>query len=67
MTDPAKNQMSKDGQGNHVTAFQIDHRIVLYIEQELAVNLGKLVLDSETKNTALLALGHQLRNLANGR
>lgn len=58
----------KDSHVNHnITAFEIDHRIKLYIEQELAINLGKLVLDSDTKNTALLALGHQLRNLANGR
>lgn len=52
---------------NHLPAFEIDPRINLEIEYELAVNLGKLVLDSETKNTALLALGHQLRNLSNNR
>jgi hypothetical protein len=53
---------------NHnIPAFEIDPRISLDIEYELAVSLGKLVLDSETKNTALLALGHQLRNLANNR
>lgn len=46
------------------SAFEIDSRICLNIEYELAVNLGKLVLESDTKNTALLALGHQLRNLA---
>jgi|32_taG_2_1085360.scaffolds.fasta_scaffold09580_3 hypothetical protein len=46
------------------SAFEIDTRICMNIEYELAVNLGKLVLESDTKNTALLALGHQLRNLA---
>jgi len=46
------------------SAFEIDSRINLNIEHELAVNLGKLVLESDTNNTALLALGHQLRNLA---
>lgn len=51
--------------GHTGSAFVIDPRIKLYIEHELAVSLGKLVLESETKNTALLALGHQLRNLAN--
>jgi hypothetical protein len=48
-------------------AFEIDTRVKLTIEYELAVNLGKLILDSDIKNTALLALGHQLRNLSNGR
>jgi len=48
-------------------AFEIDARVVLSIEYELAVNLGKLILDSDTNNTALLALGHQLRNLSNAR
>jgi hypothetical protein len=52
---------------NHISAFEIDPRISLEIEYELAVNLGKLVLESETKNTALLALGHQLRNLSNNK
>lgn len=45
-------------------AFEIDQRITLFIEFELAINLGKLILDSDTNNTALLALGHQLRNLS---
>lgn len=52
---------------NQSPAFEIDARITLIVEFELATNLGKLVLESETKNTALLALGHQLRNLSNGR
>lgn len=45
-------------------AFDIDDRIYLRIERELAVQLGDLVLQTDTKNTALLAIGHQLRNLA---
>jgi hypothetical protein len=45
-------------------AFEIDPRITLSIDYDLAVSLGMLVLDSSTKNTALLALGHQLRNLS---
>lgn len=44
-------------------AFEIDPRITLSIDYDLAVSLGMLVLDSSTKNTALLALGHQLKNL----
>lgn len=52
---------------NQPPAFEIDARVKMVIEFELAVNLGKLVLESDTKNTALLALGHQLRNLSNVR
>lgn len=42
-------------------AFEIDDRIIIKVEPELAVQLGKLILDSDTENTALIALGHQLR------
>ena len=52
---------------SNISAFEIDDRITLIIEYELAVGLGKLILDTETNNTALLALGHQLRNLSDGR
>lgn len=45
-------------------AFELDHRVSLSIDHDLAINLGRLILDSNTKNTALLALGHQLRNLS---
>ena len=54
-------------QNNTPPAFEIDTRVRLTIEFELAVSLGKLILDSDVKNTALLALGHQLRNLSNDR
>lgn len=50
-----------------LAAFEIDDRIALQIEFELARHLGTLILDSDTTNTALLALGHQLRNLTDGR
>jgi hypothetical protein len=50
-----------------LAAFEIDDRIALQIEFELARHLGMLILDSDTANTALLALGHQLRNLTDGR
>jgi len=46
-------------------AFEIDNRITLKIEKELAINLGKIVLEVGTDNTALLAIGHQLANLSN--
>lgn len=54
------------GKTNEVTttpAFELDYRVSLSIDHDLAVSLGLLILDSTTKNTALLALGHQLRNL----
>lgn len=59
--------MSNDNPQSDVDtpAFEIDDRVLLTIEHELAVNLGKLILETETANTALLALGHQLRNLSN--
>lgn len=44
-------------------AFQIDGRVTIKIELELANMLGRLILETDTKNTALLALGHQLRSL----
>jgi hypothetical protein len=59
--------MERENSGDSIPAFEIDRRVVVMIEQELAINLGKLVLDSDTKNTALLALGHQLRSLCNDR
>lgn len=46
-------------------AFEIDNRIVLKVEHELATQLGKLILESTTENTALLAIGHQLKNITN--
>lgn len=52
---------------NELPAFDIDDRIILRIESELAVQLGHLILDSETSNSALLALGHQLRNKTNAK
>ncbi len=46
-------------------AFEIDSRIAVKIELELAVSLGYLILETDTQNTALLALGHHLRSLSN--
>ena len=45
-------------------AFEIDDRICLKVERELAAFLGSLILATDTKNTAALAVGHQLRKLA---
>ena len=48
---------------SQLPAFDIDDRVYLKIERELASQLGELVLQTDTKNTALLAIGHQLRNM----
>lgn len=61
---PKRDQQPRFG---GLPAFEIDDRVILSVEYELAGALGKLVLDSDTQNTALLALGHQLRNLVDGR
>lgn len=53
----------KDGRSNQ--AFEIDGRIWIKIDRDLAVGLGVLVLSTDTKNPALLALGHQLQQLRN--
>lgn len=56
----------RDGRpANH--AFEIDGRIWVKIDPDLAVNLGSLILSTDTKNPAILALGHQLRSFANMR
>lgn len=46
-------------------AFEIDGRIWIKIDRELAISLGVLILATDTKNSALLALGHQLRSFCN--
>ena len=48
-------------------AFEIDARISMQIELELAYALGNLILETDTPNTALLALGHQLRSIRYGK
>jgi hypothetical protein len=58
---------TKEVKQNSLPAFDVDDRIFLRIERELAVQLGDLVLQTDTKNTALLAIGHQLRNLGHER
>ena len=65
--DQADKTQSTSSPDNGIPAFEIDARVTLTIEFELAVNLGKLILETETSNTALLAIGHQLRNLSDGR
>lgn len=48
-------------------AFEIDNRVHLSVERELAAFIGSIILNSNTKNTAAIAFGHQLRRLADKR
>ena len=41
-------------------SFEIDTRITISIHQELAAQLSSLILSTDTKNPALLAIAHQL-------
>lgn len=56
------NDIPKDARPKNNQAFEIDGRIWIKIDRDLAVSLGILVLETDTKNPALLALGHQLRS-----
>jgi hypothetical protein len=64
MTEPQPEPNLKEGRDYRPqnSAFEIDSRIVLKIDIDLAVALGKLILDTDIKNPAILALGHQLRS-----
>lgn len=46
-------------------AFEVDGRVKVLLDHDLATSLGALILSTDTKNSAILALGHQLRNFAN--
>lgn len=60
-----KNGESKKRRKSDLPAFEIDDRITIRIEFELAHQLGNLILDSDVENTAILAIGHQLKNATN--
>lgn len=45
-------------------SFVVDDRIKLDLDIDLALALGDFILQSETPNSALVAFGHQLNNLA---
>jgi hypothetical protein len=45
-------------------AFEVDDRVCIKVERELAAFIGSLILATDTKNTAALAVGHQLRKLS---
>jgi len=46
-------------------AFELDTRLLLRVDKLLAIQIGELILETDTKNTAILAIGHQLKNLKN--
>jgi len=45
-------------------SFRVNSNIDVELDFDLAVALGKLILGTKTDNSALIALGHQLRSLA---
>ena len=45
-------------------AFEVDGRVRVLLDHDLAISLGALILSTDTKNSAILALGHQLRNFS---
>lgn len=47
------------------SAFEVDGRISVLLDHDLALSLGALILSTDTKNSAILALAHQLRNITN--
>lgn len=49
---------------SQLPAFEVDNRIRLKIERELAAFIGGLILESNTDNKAAIALGHQLQRLS---
>jgi hypothetical protein len=46
-----------------MSSFHVDSRITLKVEYELAVRLGKYILDSGTEDKQILAMAHKLCNL----
>ena len=46
-----------------MSSFHVDARITLKVEYELAVRLGKYILDSGTEDKQILAMAHKLCNL----
>lgn len=52
----------KDRDRNKPSAFEMDDRITVKLNPGLAVELGDLILQSDTDNSAILALGHKLQN-----
>ena len=55
MLEPSKDKINQ-------CAFEVDGRVRVLLDHDLAVSLGSLILSTDTKNSAILALGHQLRN-----
>lgn len=44
-------------------SFQVDGRVSIKLEYELAIRLGEFLLNSKTEDKQFLALGHHLLNL----
>ena len=57
MVEPSKDKVNQ-------CAFEVDGRVRVLLDHDLAVSLGSLILSTDTKTSAILALGHQLRNFS---
>ena len=44
-------------------SFEVDDRVTIKIDPDLALDLADLIFDADTENPALLALAHKLRSL----
>jgi hypothetical protein len=45
------------------SAFSVNSDVRLNLDFDMALALGKFIIDSRSENTAIMALGHQLINL----
>jgi hypothetical protein len=45
------------------SAFSVNSDVRLNLDFDMALALGKFIIDSRSENTAIMALGHQLVNL----
>ena len=45
------------------SAFSVNSNVKVELDFDMALALGKFIIDSRSENTAIMALGHQLVNL----
>ena len=45
------------------SAFSVNSNVRLELDFDMALALGRFIIDSRSENTAIMALGHQLTNL----
>jgi hypothetical protein len=45
------------------SAFSVNSNVKVELDFDMALALGRFIIDSRSENTAIMALGHQLTNL----